>query len=216
MPTYSIHSAPSGHYFMGISLTSVGFFSKKIVSNYIKSLNSNAISFTVLVADSLEKWNYMYFKNYSEYKAYKKAKTVGKQFYDGYIKLSHIFPHLNVILSSDIEKMDNFNSMFSIIWEYYNSNINFQYDVKKQVKRNLKNKLGDLEAKYISDILSLYLIEEVAITVGIYSGSILSKMVQISPKIDILLNELYNNTYPDLFGYLNLDSNDLQYVTHIP
>ncbi|AMM40737.1 hypothetical protein HS1_000933 [Candidatus Desulfofervidus auxilii] len=216
MPIYSISEAPKGHYFMGISLMSNVLFSKRTVRQYYNALGEKALSFLVIIADSLEMWNYAYFKGLSLSEARQKSLLVGKQYQSGYLKLSKLLPNFYVSLASEIETHDAWKRIYEILRNFYSENELFQKAVKLQIVENIGSKLKCRDVNGVPDLITNYILEEIAITVGIYSGILMEQRIQISPQLDNLLVDLYNGKFPELSHNLKIKSSELQYVVYNP
>lgn len=210
---YSINNAPTGHYFLGISLISNGYFSKKRLEKFYQALTPKLNSFNIIIADSFEIWNYIYFKNLSYIKARNKALEVASQYKNGYLKLAKSLPNFSIHLSSELEKLSEFRRLTDILKISYKTNERFNSAVKSQVIENIGNKLS---ANVVSDILANYLLEEIALTVSIYSGIFEENYIQVSPRKDKLLLNLYNNIFPKVSHELGLNSTDFRYVIYRP
>jgi len=216
MPIYSISEAPKGHYFMGISPMSNVFFSKRTIKEYYDALGEKALSFLAIIADSLEMWNYAYFKGLSLSEAKQKALSVGKQYQSSYLKLSKILPNFSVLLASKIETHEVIKQIYETLENFYTKNEHFRKAVKSQIVENIGPKLKCKDVNDVPDLLTNYILGEIAITVGIYSGICMEQRIQISPKIDKLVVGLYSNILPELSYSLSIKPSEFQYVVYNP
>lgn len=212
----NIDLAPEGDYFLGISLTSTFFFSKKMIEKYYSKLQPKAKSLLVLVADSIEKYNYIYFKKISPDEALLKALQVGKQYEAGYKKLVVKFPSLSVILLSDLDPSPKLNRLKTIARDFFSKDELFRIAVEQQVKENIGGHLSSLRIDQVPSILLEYILDELAVTVGIYSGKILTRRIQVSPRLDTLLLRVYQGDFPKLSTALQIQPDELQYLVFKP
>lgn len=205
-----------GDYFLGISLISNGYFSKDKILEFHKFIKDYATSFKVLIADSLEIWNYVYFKKMSLSRAQSKSFEIGLQYKKGYEKLHSMIPNFSVELSSEIVNHDDIRNLISVLKEIYLFDDKFNQAVKSQVIKNLGSKIQTLKSCDVPDTLSNYLIEELAITCAMYSGLFSDKQIQISPKKDDLLVQLYSNCFPNISKRIDLNYTDFHYIIYNP
>lgn len=178
-------------HFMGISLMSTPFFSKRTVRAYVDRFANGGSPFILLVADSLEFFNLLFLKNMPPQEAAGRARRVALGYLRGYQRIRHTHPNVRVVLTSQVECSVGFARCATAAYREYLTNTDFRSAVDRDVIQNLGDRVIPILNTGHTPGLQSYVIGEVAISLFMHScAGPRVKVKQVSPRTTGVLPEL--------------------------
>ena len=204
--TLRLLSENPSSYFMGVSLSSTQFFSKKTVRKYLEHYEAVNTPFVLLVADSLEAINYQYLRGASVSKANVAARSIGQTYLSGYSKLTQEFPKFRAVSTSAIERRAEFHKVSRLVMQEFRRNMTFRREVQAEVIRNLGSRGNDRLARIPigRPRIEGYVLGEIAHSLFLYSRADRgTRIMQVSRNRDSILNRSY--VLAELFHRLGIE-----------
>ena len=201
--------------FMGISLGKP-FYSKENIENYFLWAEKHCKKFILILADEPEKWNYQAFKRLTELKSLSFARKVGEDYKRGFLRIinKHNLKDIEVKVWKELfDNNQEYEEILSIFKKHFLENNQFREDCIKTIRQNIGQKIEEgLEGnkdRIVADILSNYLLEELAATIWFIKNGF---PIEINPRKLVELNEnIYSNKYKQLSKDLGF-SNEWGYI----
>ena len=201
--------------FMGISLGKP-FYSKENIENYFLWAEKHCKKFILILADEPEKWNYQAFKRLTELKSLSFARKVGEDYKRGFLRIinKHNLKDIEVKVWKELfNNNQEYEEILSIFKKHFLENNQFREDCIKTIRQNIGQKIEEgLEGnkdRIVADILSNYLLEELAATIWFIKNGF---PIEINPRKLVELNEnIYSNKYKQLSKDLGF-SNEWGYI----
>lgn len=191
--------------FMGVSLGKP-FYSKENIENYFLWAEKYCKKLILILADEPERWNYQVFKQLPKKESLSFAQKIGEYYKRGFLKLinKNSLQDIEVKVWKDLFKRNQeYKRTLSVLRKHFLREGQFREDFIKTIRQNLGRKIkkelkGDKE-KIIVDVLSNYLIEELAATIWFIKNDF---PVEINPR---KLSKLNKNIYIDKYRQLSKD-----------
>jgi tRNA-dependent cyclodipeptide synthase len=213
--TKLIENPKSVNAFIGVSLGKP-FYSKENIEKYFLWAEKHCKKFILILADEPEKWNYQAFKRLTKSESLSFAQKVGGDYKRGFLRIinKHNLKNIEVKVWKDLfENNQEYEEILAIFKKHFSENKQFREDCIKTIRQNLGQKIneeleGDKE-KIVADILSNYLLEELAATIWFIKNGF---PIEINPRELVKLNEsIYTNKYKHLSKDLGF-SNEWGYI----
>lgn len=184
----AVHSA-SASYFLGMSLMSNRRFSKRSVGGLADRLAPSPL--ILLIADSLEIYNYRGLRGCGRREARMRSKRAGLTYFVGFSRLAEQKRNLFPILTSELDSLDVVAAMRASTKAEYSENAEFRRAVQAEVIANLGNRVRHL----LSHVrrpgpLECYVIHEIAIVLALQELVTKSALVQLSFSEHSILRDL--------------------------
>jgi len=219
-PYYTAGDAPAGDYFLGISIGSNQFFSKDRIKEIRHLLGTKCTSLLLVVADSLQRWNYVGLYDMPPEEASAKAYRVGQQYLKGYATLCQHDPVFSVTTASALQHYSRLHQITCILYNEYDKRGPFLRDVNRHSFDQLSLAASRQPYGPEPHPTAYYYIEELALSVFLMAGTTSTGRGQISPEEDPVLRRLYAGAYPELLAvlpeletrpvYVRIDPTDLR------
>jgi len=170
-------------YFLGVSLMSNKFFSKRKLCEYLSLFDANKHPFLLLVADSLEAVNYECIRMLNRGEALRRSSINGENYLRGYSKLGCDYKRLIPVLTSSIEQQPDYHIFYESTLMCFRTDSHFRQAVRDTVMQNL----GDRVAWLLSDnssnspTIERYVLGELSISLYLYFNFRNTQLTQIIP-----------------------------------
>jgi tRNA-dependent cyclodipeptide synthase len=202
-------------HFLGISLMSNQFFSKRVIRSYARRFSGEDSRFLVVVADSLEAVNYRYINDLSPSEASRKALRVGKGYLAGVSRALLSFPHSRALSASSLESLGEYQSLLRDLRTFFISHSGFSSAIRKEVSANLGTRAESLLSGDPTSIsLEEYVLREIALSILIIRMWPNSLVTQVSRTGGLMAT--LAETHPDLLACAHLNPGRWQYMVWMP
>jgi tRNA-dependent cyclodipeptide synthase len=193
---------------LGISFSKTTYFSKNVMSEYIRWVGERFGKLLIIVADHLEAHNAQVFKGYSFSTALEKTKETGRQLRSAYLRAipAGLTGRVTVNLASELLEEPGCCSLLAVVQQCAADNKRFADDLRASVESGLAGKLRQAreEGMQIGDsamrILENYIVEEVAIILYLSHQSPTLYPVLIFPHfVPAVIPRIYSGEYNGAF-----------------
>jgi len=199
--------------FLGVSLISTQFFSKKCINNYARWALQHYRRFLIVIADTGELINWITLKKISYEEASERIQYRVNCLIKGYKKAIITYEDVDILRMSSIVLNDDYETIYKLIKDEYSINKHFRERVNATIANNIGGLLASLElGNQILKKLSPYIFHELAVSIYLKWFNKPSYPSQVSPSKDALMIDVLSGNLTDVISKLKLKSEEYEYI----